>query len=94
MNWKTADYGDVRDKDKNQKTEGNGQTDGCHNEVTSEIICVSCVCFYLPYSITNNYWPRLMGSTPAKVRKSIMRKLSGVPSWVGSVGTQLGCTLR
>ena len=37
-----------------------------------------------------DYWPRLMGSTPAKVRKSIMRKLSGVPSWVGSVGTQQG----
>ena len=41
-----------------------------------------------------HYWPRLVGSTPAKVKKSIMRKLCGVPPCVGSVGTQLGCTLR
>ena len=50
---------------------------------------------WLIFSVSaTDYWPRLMGSTPAKVRKSIMRKLSGVPSCVGSVGTQLGWTVR
>src|SRR4030095_4382984 len=41
-----------------------------------------------------DYGPRLAGSTPAKVKKSIIRKLCGVPSCVGSVGIQFGCTVR
>jgi hypothetical protein len=36
----------------------------------------------------------LVGSTPANVKKSIMRKLSGVPPCAGSVGSQFGWTFR
>jgi hypothetical protein len=38
------------------------------------------------------YWPRLVGSTPAKARKSIMRKSPVTrPLIVGSVGRQREC---
>ena len=35
--------------------------------------------------------PRLVGSTPAKVRKSIIRKVPELPFRVGRVGRQEGC---
>jgi hypothetical protein len=37
------------------------------------------------------YWPRDRGSTPAKVRKSLIAK---VPRLAGSVGRQRGCIAR
>ena len=37
------------------------------------------------------YWPRDCGSTPAKVRKSVIRN---VPLLAGNVGRQRGCVVR
>jgi hypothetical protein len=40
---------------------------------------------------TAGYWPRDSGSTPAKVRKSVIRN---VPLFDGNVGRQRGCLAR